>query len=61
MMEPVAAGKPPRGVSQIQEHFNKSDFVAMDTRALTPANRRILIEHIDTLPVSQRRRIFLIK
>lgn len=55
------SGQLPPGVEQIQKHFNKSDFVAMDMRALTPGNQRILINHINTLPLAQQRRILLIK
>ena len=57
----VAAGKPPEGITQIQEHFNKADIVVMDFRALTPGNQQIVTNFISTLPPAQQGRVVIIK
>jgi filamentous hemagglutinin len=61
MTVPEGPGLPPKGVGQIQEHFNKADVVVMDLRTLTPTNQKILMDYVITLSPAQQGKIVIIK
>nr|WP_275415098.1 VENN motif pre-toxin domain-containing protein [Snodgrassella communis] len=45
----------------IQDHLKKADFVPVDFRVLTPANQKIFIDYIKTLPKSQQNKIIIMR
>ena len=50
-----------RGKDVIQDHLKKADFVPVDFRVLTPANQKIFIDYIKTLPISQQNKIIIMR
>ena len=50
-----------RGKDVIQDHLKKADFVPVDFRVLTPANQKIFIDYIKTLPKSQQNKIIIMR
>jgi hypothetical protein len=49
------------GQKVIPEHLKKADFVPVDFRVLTPANQKIFIDYIKTLPKSQQNKIIIMR
>lgn len=50
-----------KGKEVIQKHLDKADFVPIDFRVLTPANKKIFMDHIKTLPKSQQDKIIIMR
>ena len=50
-----------RGKDVIQDHLKKAYFVPVDFRVLTPANQKIFIDYIKTLPKSQQNKIIIMR
>ncbi|XKM14522.1 VENN motif pre-toxin domain-containing protein [Orbaceae bacterium ac157xtp] len=49
------------GQKVIQDHLMKADYVPVDFRVLTPANQKIFINYIKTLPKSQQDKIIIMR
>nr|WP_255309206.1 VENN motif pre-toxin domain-containing protein [Gilliamella apicola] len=49
------------GQKVIQEHLKKADYVPVDFRVLTPANQKVFIDYIKTLPKSQQDKIIIMR
>ncbi|WP_239327115.1 VENN motif pre-toxin domain-containing protein, partial [Snodgrassella gandavensis] len=49
------------GKDVIQDHLMKADFVPVDFRVLTPANQRIFMNYIKTLPKAQQDKIIIMR
>ena len=49
------------GKKTIQDHLKKADYVPVDFRVLTPANQKIFIDYIKTLPISQQNKIIIMR
>ncbi|MCA6917995.1 VENN motif pre-toxin domain-containing protein [Pectobacterium versatile] len=48
-----------RGV--IQDHLQKADFVPVDFRVLTPANQKVFMDYIKTLPKAQQDKVIIMR
>ncbi|WP_337262572.1 MULTISPECIES: DUF6862 domain-containing protein [unclassified Serratia (in: enterobacteria)] len=49
------------GRDVIQDHLQKADFVPVDFRVLTPANQKIFMDYIKTLPKVQQDKIIIMR
>ena len=49
------------GKQQVQDHVNKADIVPVDFRVLTPANQKIFMDYVKTLPAAQQSKIVILR
>lgn len=49
------------GKQQVQDHINKADIVPVDFRVLTPANQKIFMDYVKTLPAAQQSKIVILR
>ncbi|WP_276207155.1 hemagglutinin repeat-containing protein [Pectobacterium brasiliense] len=48
-------------VKTLHQHLEKADIVPLDFRNLTPANQQRILEHLNTLPASQKNQIVIMR
>lgn len=50
-----------KGKDIADKHLGKADFILVDFRVLTPANQKIFLNYIKTLPKSQQNKIIIMR
>jgi filamentous hemagglutinin len=54
-------GLPPPGITTIQDHLKKADFVPVDFRVLNEKNQKVFLDYVSTLPPELKIKIIVVR